>query len=101
MSDSWNEREIEINGEEEYSWANFAITPDGGLEIATSRGLNEDYRHATVEFSPERTPEILAGLENWLTGLKGPRPDSVSVHAPLEPEAITRVSYNDYEGRDV
>jgi len=85
MTDFWNDKGFEFASEprhpnDEYYTSghfNFDLLEDGSLEVTLCDGSKHDTRdgrretnYEAVTFSPERTVELLAGLQVWLEGLK-------------------------------
>ena len=74
MPDFWNPTDFEVHDGDD-GYAGMEITSDGSLEINACRGTYEDRhgymcdRDVTVTISPERAPEILAGIQAWIEQL--------------------------------
>jgi hypothetical protein len=88
MTDFWTDTSFEFASETKYpndteycvgGYVNFELMKDGCLEIVVSDGGRHESRdgrletrYEEVKFTPERTVELLAGLQVWIEGLDKP-----------------------------
>lgn len=85
--DFWNDDGFEFKSEPRYphdsdyteGYLNFDLLKDGSLEVTVCDGAKRESRNGWMEttyedvkFSPERTIELLAGLQVWMEGLDKP-----------------------------